>query len=158
MRPQDRTAEHALAVIAGRQHGVVTPAQLLDAGLTIAELKHRLAIGALLREHRGVYRVGHRAPSVKARYLAAVLACGAGAVLSGRAAAHLFGRLKGRPPRAEVTTRAERRVPGVVTRRERGAEGRDEITSAWHPGYHHRDDPRRPRRRARNRRPGPRLP
>lgn len=82
-----------------------------------------------VREHRGVYRVGHRAPSVEARYLAAVLACGRGAVLSGRAAAHLLGLLKGRPPRAEVTTRTERRVPRVVTRRARGAEGRDAI--AW---------------------------
>jgi very-short-patch-repair endonuclease len=129
MRPQGRTVERELARIADRQHGVVTRAQLLDAGLTIAELKHRLAIGALLREHRGVYRVGHRAPSMEARYLAAVLACGRGAVLSGRAAAHLLGLLKGRPPKAEVTTRTERRVPRVVTRRERGAEGRDAI--AW---------------------------
>jgi predicted transcriptional regulator of viral defense system len=128
MRPQGRTVERELARIADRQHGVVTRAQLLDAELTIAELKHRLAIGALLREHRGVYRVGHRAPSMEARYLAAVLACGPG-VLSGRAAAHLLGLLKGRPPRAEVTTRTERRVPRVVTRRERGAEGRDAI--AW---------------------------
>jgi hypothetical protein len=119
MRPQGRTVERELARIADGQHGVVTRAQLLDAGLTIAELKHRLAIGALLREHRGVYRVGHRAPSMEARYLAAVLACGNGAVLSGRAAAHLFGLLKGRPPRPEVTTRTERRVPRVVTRRER---------------------------------------
>jgi hypothetical protein len=29
-------------------------------------------------------RLGHRAPSVEARYLAAVLACGEGALLSGR--------------------------------------------------------------------------
>jgi hypothetical protein len=129
MRPQDRTVERELARIADRQHGVVTRPQLLDAGLTIAELKHRLAVGALLREHRGVYRVGHRAPSVEARYLAAVLACGRGAVLSGRAAAHLLGLLKSRPPRAEVTTRTERRVPGVVTRRARRADDRDAI--AW---------------------------
>jgi very-short-patch-repair endonuclease len=58
-----------------------------------------------------------------------VLACGRGAVLSGPAAAHLLGLLKGRPPRPEVTTRTERRVPGVVTRRARGAESRDAI--AW---------------------------
>ena len=57
------------------------------------------ATGALLPVHRGVYRVGHRAPSVEARYLAAVLACGEGALLSGRAAAHLYGLLKGPAPR-----------------------------------------------------------
>jgi very-short-patch-repair endonuclease len=51
--------------------------------------------------------------------MAAVLACGDGAVLSGRAAAHLFGLLKGRPPRPEVTTATERRVSGIATRRAR---------------------------------------
>jgi hypothetical protein len=128
MRPQGRTVERELARIAGAQHGVVTRTQLLGAGLTLAELKHRLRTGALLREHRGVYRVGHRAPSVEARYLAAVLACGEGALLSGRAAAHLFGLLKGHAPPPEVTAPAERRIPGVVTRRERGADRRDAIT------------------------------
>ena len=121
MRLQSRTAERDLARIAGVQHGVVTRRQLLDAGVTLAELAHRVRTGALLREHRGVYRVGHRAPSVEARYLAAVLACGDGAALSGRAAGHLFGVLKGQPPRPEVTTPTERRVPGVITRRARRA-------------------------------------
>jgi very-short-patch-repair endonuclease len=105
--------------LAGSQHGVVARAQLLRAGVTLAELEHRLGTGALLPVHRGVYRVGHRAPSVEARYLAAVLACGEGALLSGRAAAHLFGLLKGSAPPPEVTTRTERRVPGVRTRRSR---------------------------------------
>jgi hypothetical protein len=52
---------------------------LLRARVTRTEIKWRLRSGALLRESPGVYRVGHRAPSVEARYLAAVLACGAGA-------------------------------------------------------------------------------
>jgi very-short-patch-repair endonuclease len=71
----------------------------------------------LLREYRGVYRVGHKAPSLEARYLAAVRACGDGAALSGEAAARLYKLIRGRPPRPEVTTRTKRRVPGVVTRR-----------------------------------------
>ena len=50
-----------------------------------------------------MYRVGHRAPSLEARYLAATLACGEGACLSGRAAAHLYGLLKGAAPPPEVT-------------------------------------------------------
>ncbi len=69
--------------------------------------------------HRGVYRVGHRAPSLEARYLAAVLACGPGALLSGRAAAYLLGLLKGQAPPPEVTTPGERRVKGVRTKRSR---------------------------------------
>jgi putative AbiEi antitoxin of type IV toxin-antitoxin system len=95
MAPITTTVEAVLAKLASTQHGVVTRPQLLAAGVTHDEIRHRLACGALLREHRGVYRVGHRAPNVDARYLAAVLACGEEACLSGRAAAHLLGLLKG---------------------------------------------------------------
>jgi hypothetical protein len=116
---ESSTAERKLERLASGQHGVATRAQLLRAGVTLAELEHRLGTGALLPVHRGVYRVGHRAPSVEARYLAAVLACGEGALLSGRAAAHLFGLLKGSAPPPAVITRTARRVPGVTTRRSR---------------------------------------
>jgi very-short-patch-repair endonuclease len=105
--------------LARRSHGVVTRRQLLAAGVSRREIAHRLATGALLQEHRGVYRVGHRAPSVEARYLAAVLACGDGALLSGRAAAHIWGLVKGAAPPPEVTAPTERRIPGVTTRRSR---------------------------------------
>ncbi len=111
--------EQKLARIAALDHGVVTRRQLLRAGVTEGEIKHRLGAGALLREHRGVYRVGHRAPSVDARYLAAVRACGESAVLSGRAAGYLLGLLKGAPPAPEVTTLKYRSVPGVRARRSR---------------------------------------
>jgi hypothetical protein len=121
VRPQGRTAERKIAAIAGTQHGVVTREQLLDAGLTPGEIRQRLLIGSLLREHRGVYRVGHRAPSVEAHYMAAVLACGNGALLRGRAAAHLLGLLKGAAPPPEVTTLTERRLRRVATRRARRA-------------------------------------
>jgi hypothetical protein len=116
------TVEATLAEMAGRSHGVVTRAQLLAAGITRDEIDHRLSLGALLREHRGVYRVGHRAPSVEARYLAAVWACGDDAVLSGRAAAHLWGILKGAAPAPEVTAHTERRVHGLTTHRARHIE------------------------------------
>jgi hypothetical protein len=86
--------EQELARIAGAAHGVVTRAQLLRAGVTLAEIKQRLRTGALMGEHPGVYRVGHRAPSLEARYMAAVWACGEQALLNGRAAAHLLGLLK----------------------------------------------------------------
>jgi very-short-patch-repair endonuclease len=90
--------------------------------VTDEEIKQRLRKGALLREYPGVYRVGHRAPSLEARYLAAVLACGDGAVLSGRAAGYLFGALKGLAPPPEVTAPTKRRVRGVTTRRSRAIE------------------------------------
>lgn len=108
-----------MARIAGAAHGVVTRQRLLRAGVTTGEIRQRLGTGALLTEHPGVYRVGHRAPSVEARYLAAVWACGDGALLCGHAAGHLLGILKGPAPVAEVMTPTERRVAGVRTRRSR---------------------------------------
>jgi hypothetical protein len=87
--------------------------------VTPAEIRQRLRTGALLREHPGVYRVGHRAPSVEARYLAAARAGGEGTLISGRAAAHLLYLIKGPPPPPELTTPTERRVRGVGTRRSR---------------------------------------
>lgn len=76
--------------------------------------------GLLLLVHPGVYRVGHRAPSVEATYLAAVLASGAGALLNGRAGGHLLGLVPGKAPAPEVIARTERRLRGVVTHRSRG--------------------------------------
>lgn len=117
MRQQARTVERELARLATASHGVVTRRQLEDAGITPAEIRHRLKSGALLRVHRGVYRVGHRAASVEATYLAAVWACGGGAALSGRAAAHLLGIAAGDAPPPEVTAPTERRVADVATYR-----------------------------------------
>jgi very-short-patch-repair endonuclease len=125
MRTKVRSADHQVARIAGRQHGLVTSGQLLGAGLTRDAIKRRVEKGLLHRERRGVYRVGHRAPSIEAHYLGAVLACGETAVLSGRAAAYLFGLVKGAPPPPEVTALAERRVVGVITRRVRRLDPRD---------------------------------
>jgi very-short-patch-repair endonuclease len=121
------TVEAVLGRLATSQHGLVTRAQLLDAGLTRHHIEHRLLLGALLCVYRGVYRVGHRAPSIEATYLAAVLACGDGARLSGRAAAHLLGLLRGPAPPPEVTAPRARRVPGVRVRRAR-LERRDGTT------------------------------
>jgi very-short-patch-repair endonuclease len=115
----DRTVERELARIASGAHGIVTRAQLLGAGVSEQQLRHRLATGALLREFPGVYRVGHRAPSTEALYMAAVLACGEGALLSGRAAAYLWQLIRGRPPTPEVTAPRQRRLPGVTTHHSR---------------------------------------
>jgi hypothetical protein len=64
VRHQNAPVERELARIANRAHGNVTRRDLLDAGVTLSEIRHRLRTGALLREYPGVYRVGHRAPSV----------------------------------------------------------------------------------------------
>ena len=104
--------ERELARIATDQHGVVSREQLVAAGVSAGQIRSRLRSGALLREHRGVYRVGHRAPSVEARYLAAVLACGRESLLTGRAGGYLYGLLKGFEPPPKVITPTNRRVKG----------------------------------------------
>jgi hypothetical protein len=109
--------ERELARLANRSHGVVTRQELLGAGITRREIERRLQRGSLIPAYRGVYRVGHRAPSVHASYLAAVRACGTGACLSGPAAAYVYGLVTGRPPLPEVTAPTGRRVKGVLTRR-----------------------------------------
>lgn len=116
VRSPDRTAEEIIGRIAARSHGVVTRAELLAAGVTRAEIQHRRRTKALLGEYPGVYRVGHRALSTEAGYIAAVRACGAGALLSGRAAAYLLGLMKGSPPPPEVTAPRQHRVEGVHVR------------------------------------------
>ena len=72
--------------MAARQHGVVTHAQLLAAGLDRDAIEYRRRVGRLHLLHRGVYAVGHRPPSPLATAIAAVLACGPDAVLSHRSA------------------------------------------------------------------------
>ncbi len=81
-QPREPRVERVLARLAGRQHGVVSRAQLLAAGLTRHEIEHRLAVGALIPLHRGVYSVGHLALTALSHRQAAVLASGPGSALS----------------------------------------------------------------------------
>jgi very-short-patch-repair endonuclease len=82
-------ADQRLRRVAGRQYGVVTHAQLLRIGIGVTGIKERLRTGRLIRLHRGVYAVGHRELKRDGYWLAAILACGPGAVLSHTdAAAH----------------------------------------------------------------------
>ena len=71
-----------ISAIAPRQHGLVTYAQLLAAGIRRGAVEHRVRVGRLIRVHRGVYAVGHLHAGSLARWMAAVLACGERAVLS----------------------------------------------------------------------------
>ena len=119
MGVKNGTVEERLARLASRRHGLVTRRQLLAAAISRKEIERRIRSGLLIPVYRGVYRVGHAAPTPESRYLAAVLACGDRAVLSGLAAAHLLGLVKGRPPPPEVTAPTNRRIEGVVTRRAR---------------------------------------
>jgi very-short-patch-repair endonuclease len=79
-----------LSRLASEQHLVFTLADLADVGLKARAVQQRAAAGSLHRIHRGVYStVAKDQLPWKGRYLAAVLACGADAVISHREAAHL---------------------------------------------------------------------
>jgi very-short-patch-repair endonuclease len=79
--------DHSIAALAGRRHGVVSREQLRGLGLSPAAIDHRVRAGRLHVIHRGVYAVGHRVLTIEGRWIAAVLAAGAGAVLSHGSAA-----------------------------------------------------------------------
>src|SRR4051794_2380852 len=81
----------AIARVAARQHGVVALAQLEAIGMAASAARARAAAGRLHRVYRGVFAVGHPPVTAQARWMAAVLACGPGAVLSHRSAAALRG-------------------------------------------------------------------
>ncbi|MGN6816434.1 MAG: type IV toxin-antitoxin system AbiEi family antitoxin domain-containing protein [Solirubrobacterales bacterium] len=83
-----------VARIADRQHGVVTLAQLEDVGLSRSAVAKRAARGQLHRVHHGVYAVGHSPINFHGWWMAAVLACGEGAVLSHGSAAALWSLLR----------------------------------------------------------------
>ena len=107
-----------IATTAGRQHGHVTRAQLLDLGLSHARIQRWCRAGRLIGVHAGVYAVGYRRVEPVAIAMAAVLACGVGAVLSHDSAAALYGwrRWPGMP---EVTSAVVRRRPGIRSHRTR---------------------------------------
>jgi very-short-patch-repair endonuclease len=108
--------------LVARQHGVVARRQLLEHGLSGEAIDHRIRKGRLHPVRRGVYAVGRPVVSGHGRWMAAVLACGPGAVLSHVGAAQLWGvagstRLE--PGGLEVTVPGHRnpRAEGVVVHR-----------------------------------------
>jgi predicted transcriptional regulator of viral defense system len=99
-----------------RQHGVVSRSQLLELGLSSDAIAHRLATARLHPVAHGIYAVGRPELSQHGRWFAAVLSCGATAVLSHHSAAALWGIRPSQSAEIEVTvsTGVRRRRPGVV--------------------------------------------
>src|SRR4051794_29307779 len=116
MRPErlELATERALATIAARQHGVLTSAQLAAAGVGQRAVSRRVADGRLGRLHRGVFLLGPLT-GARTKEMAAVLACGATAVLSHRSAAGLWGLLRAwyGLPEVTVTDGRSRGRPGL---------------------------------------------
>jgi very-short-patch-repair endonuclease len=107
-------AERRVLAVAGRQHGIVSSAQLAAAGLSVDAVRHRVRRGWLRRLHRGVYAVGPL-QTPHSRTMAATLAMGARALASHEAAAALWDLLP--PPRGPIDVtavgREPRRRPGI---------------------------------------------
>ncbi len=101
--------------LAASHAGAVTRAELLAAALGPDAIDHRIESGLLHRRYRGVYIVGHVALAAYANQAAALLACGAGAVLSHRSAAAVWSLAPADPDVIDVTVvgRRCRAKPGV---------------------------------------------
>jgi very-short-patch-repair endonuclease len=80
-----------MAVLAARQHGVVSRDQLRQLGMSDAAISRAAEVGRLHRVFRGAFAVGHPHEYERSRSMAAVLACGDRAVVSHRSAAALLG-------------------------------------------------------------------
>jgi len=92
--------DRAIVALAARQHGVVSLAQLLALGLSERAVHARIAAGRLHRIHQGVYAVGRPDVTIMGKWMAAVLACGDGALLSHQSAATLHGLLNAKAGRS----------------------------------------------------------
>ncbi len=105
---------------AAAQHRVISVTQLRRLGFDKFATRREVERGRLHRVHRGVYAVGVPQLSLRGRYTAAVIACGAGAALSHRSAAHIWGLRPNAAGRLEVTASRQRtKVPGVQVHRTR---------------------------------------
>ena len=119
----------AVAVVAARQHAVVTTAELVALGIGRRAIAHRVEHRRLTPLHRGVFQVGP-APAPLTSQMAAVLACGPTAVLSHHSAAALLNIRKPTPGPIHVTvTRGHaRKRKGLVIHRTRSLRT-DEVTT-----------------------------
>lgn len=113
----DLPIEKTIADVAASQRGHVARRQLLDLGLGAEAIKYRIRSGRLLTVYPGVYAVGHRRPHPVDRCMAAVLACGPGAILSHGSAASLWGFFKHWDEPFEVTVARDRRPTDILVHR-----------------------------------------
>jgi len=104
------------------QHGVVTHAQAIEAGLTVEAIRWRLADGEWSRISRGLYRVSTAPLTWLSRAHSLALKLGPAGALTLETAAHLHG-VEERQPQiitgAVVGRQIERLVGTRVTRRSR---------------------------------------
>jgi very-short-patch-repair endonuclease len=119
-KPPYRSWDEAIGELASRHYGVVSLAQLLELGLSRAAVEARLKRKRMVALHRGVYAVGHTALTIESHFIAAVYACGPGALLSYRCAGAVPGLLRWSPQTIDVTVAGERKArKGITVHRSR---------------------------------------
>jgi very-short-patch-repair endonuclease len=102
-----------ISELAERQHGVVALRQLRELGLSASAARSQVGVGRLQRTYRGVFAFGHRKLTPRGRWMAAVLACGPGAVLSHGAAGAALGIRRSASARIEVIAPRRCRIGGI---------------------------------------------
>jgi very-short-patch-repair endonuclease len=125
MHARDPTRDAKLADLAAKQHGVVAYSQLIALGLKRGAIRHRVDTGRLHGMYNGVYSVGYPAKAREAWEMAAVLACGRGAVLSHFTAAarwELLLPFRGWP---HVSVAGDRRLKRINTHNVKPFHGSD---------------------------------
>src|SRR3954471_10812480 len=98
-----KDVQRAARQLAKRQHWVVRRVQLLALGFTRNEIEHRIESGRLHPIWPGIYAVDRPDLTQEGLFSAAVLACGAGAVLSHLSAAIVWGLIRVRARMIEVS-------------------------------------------------------
>ena len=118
-----------VAQLAARQWGVVSLDDLRACGVSKREIATRVRRRVLHPMYRGVFAVGHPNPEREGRFLAAVKACGPGAVLSHRSAGALWGFVESFDGLPEVTVTAGRtpRHAGLRAHRTRALDGERDV-------------------------------
>jgi hypothetical protein len=107
-------AKVRVQVVANRQAGRVSRAQLTHQGVGRGRIEGWLEQGYLVRQLPRVYAVGHVAPSVEGDLFAAILYAGPGAMLSHMTAAWWRGLIDYPPPMIHVRTPHRRKSqPGI---------------------------------------------
>jgi very-short-patch-repair endonuclease len=115
-----RHLEPVIAGIAAAQHGIVTRGQLVDAGMGPKRIDNWLHRGRLHAMYRGVYAlIPPAAQPPLAAPMAAVLACGEGAILSHFSSAAFWGFLPWGSPELHVTLARGHRRPQTGIRHHR---------------------------------------
>lgn len=124
--------QRALAALATRQHGVVARRQLVTLGFSRRVIERLVAAGWLRRLHPAVYAVGHGALKREGRWMAAVLASGAGAMLTHVAAGAAWEVHAGGGARIDVSVSRPqgRSSPGIRIHR-RAPFHPDEVTERF---------------------------